>query len=376
MKYGSVCSGIEGATVAWHPLGFKPLFFSEIEKFPRDLLKYHYPDVPLYGDFTELRHKPEIICDCDILVGGCPCQAFSVAGLRKSLDDERGNLTLEFVRLADAIDNVRHSTGRKPSIILFENVPGILSTKDNAFGCFLAGLVGDSASLIPPRRKWANAGLVIGQKRTVAWRTLDAQFFGVPQRRRRVFVIASARKDISIPEILFESDSVRRDFAPCRGEGEEIAGTLTKDAFSGGAGGKPDGAAGNHFITCETAKCLTSRGAGCGNSDLETSNVVIALAGNTIDRQPQNGGNGKGYNDTGSCYTLTKTDRHAVATSLGVRRLLPEECESLQGFPRGYTKIKKKTGDGARYKALGNSFAVPVVRWVGERIKQTERNII
>jgi len=222
MKYLSVCSGIEAATVAWHPIGWQPLAFSEIEKFPRQVLAYHYPDTPCHGDFTVLRDQDWIV-DADLLVGGTPCQAFSVAGLRQSLSDDRGNLTLEFVRLADAIDNVRHDAARPPAIIVWENVPGVLSVKDNAFGCFLAALTGNDAPLIPTGGKWTNAGLVVGPKRSAAWRILDAQYFGVAQRRRRVFVVASARDGFDPAEILFEREGVRRDIAPSRSAGKGSA---------------------------------------------------------------------------------------------------------------------------------------------------------
>ena len=203
MRYLSVCSGIEAATVAWHDLFWHPLAFSEIEPFPRAVLQQHYPDVPVYGDFTPLRDLPFIV-DADVLVGGTPCQAFSVAGLRNSLADERGNLSLEFVRLADAIDTLRLAAGREAGIVVWENVPGVLSVKDNAFGCFLAALAGEDDPLVPPRGKWTNAGVVDGPKRKIAWRVLDAQFFGLAQRRRRVFVVASARDGFDPAEVLFE----------------------------------------------------------------------------------------------------------------------------------------------------------------------------
>ena len=221
MKYLSVCSGIEAASVAWHPLGWEPLAFSEIEKFPRKVLAHHYPNVPLHGDFTVLREQ-EWIKDADILVGGTPCQAFSVAGLRNSLDDDRGNLTLEFVRLADAIDNLR----RTGTIIVWENVPGVLSVKDNAFGCFLAAITGNDAPLVPTGGKWTNAGMVVGPKRTAAWRILDAQYFGVAQRRRRVFVVASSRDDFDPAEVLFEREGMRRDIAPRREPGQKPSATI------------------------------------------------------------------------------------------------------------------------------------------------------
>ena len=225
MKYLSVCSGIEAATVAWHPIGWEPLAFSEIESFPRKVLAHHYPDVPLHGDFTVLREQDWIV-DADVLVGGTPCQAFSVAGLRQSLSDDRGNLTLEFVRLANAIDDLRHAANRPASIIVWENVPGVLSVSDNAFGCFLAALVGDDTPFIPTGGKWTNAGMVIGRQRSAAWRVLDAQYFGVAQRRRRVFVVASARDGFDPAEVLFEREGMRRDTPPSRKPGEEPSATI------------------------------------------------------------------------------------------------------------------------------------------------------
>jgi site-specific DNA-cytosine methylase len=226
VRYLSVCSGIEAASVAWHSLGWQPLAFSEIEPFPRAVLAHHYPDVPLHGDFTVLRDQ-EWIADADVLVGGTPCQAFSVAGLRNSLSDERGNLSLEFVRLADAIDTVRLAGKRDAAIIVWENVPGVLSVKDNAFGCFLAALAGDVTPIDPPRGKWSNAGVVAGPQRTVAWRVLDAQYFGLAQRRRRVFVIASARDGFDPAAVLLEWEGVRRDTAPRREAGQAASGGTT-----------------------------------------------------------------------------------------------------------------------------------------------------
>ena len=212
MRFGSVCSGIEAASVAFAPLGWKAAWFSEIEPFPCEVLKHHYPDVPNYGDMTML---PQRILDGEIeapemLCGGTPCQAFSVAGQRKSLDDERGNLSLTFCEIANAIDTVRTLHGQQPAIIFWENVPGVLSTRDNALGCFLAELVGSNLPLTTGAdgNKWPSAGLVVGPKRQAAWRTLDAQHFGVPQRRRRVFVVASARNDFDPSKVLFESPCV------------------------------------------------------------------------------------------------------------------------------------------------------------------------
>ena len=208
MRFGSVCSGIEAASVAFEPLGWRAAWFSEIEPFPCAVLAHHWPDVPNYGDMTKLPERilageieaPELLC------GGCPCQAFSVAGNRQSLDDDRGNLTLTFIEIANGIDHVRTLRGERPCIVFYENVPGLLSTKDNAFGCFLAGLAGANAPLQSGTdgNKWPTAGYVAGPQRQVAWRTLDAQHHGVPQRRRRVFVVASARDDFDPSKVFFE----------------------------------------------------------------------------------------------------------------------------------------------------------------------------
>lgn len=235
MRFGSVCSGIEAASVAWAPLGWKAAWLAEIEKFPAAVLAHHYPEVPNLGDMTALpaRIAAGEVEAPDIFCGGTPCQAFSIAGLRKSLDDARGNLSLVFCEIANAIDTARAVCGRPPAVIFYENVPGILSTKDNAFGCFLAGLSGEDDPLVPPGRKWTNAGCVSGPQRTVAWRVLDAQYFGVAQRRRRVFVIASARKGFDPAQVLFEWDGLRRDTAPSR-EARQVAPTIPARSTAGG----------------------------------------------------------------------------------------------------------------------------------------------
>ena len=213
MIFGSVCSGIEAASVAWHPLGWKAAWLAEIEPFPSAVLAHHYPDTPNLGDMTKISARVltgDVVAP-DVLVGGTPCQAFSVAGLREGLNDGRGQLTIKYMELANAIDFIRQRRGEEPAVIVWENVPGVLSDKTNAFGCFLAGLAGESVELKPAGGKWSNAGCVFGPQRTVAWRVLDAQYFGVAQRRRRVFVVASARKGFDPATVLFEWDGVRRD---------------------------------------------------------------------------------------------------------------------------------------------------------------------
>jgi DNA (cytosine-5)-methyltransferase 1 len=325
MRFGSVCSGIEAASVAWHPLGWKAAWLSEIEPFPSAVLAHHYPDVPNLGDMTTL---PERILSGeveapDLFCGGTPCQAFSVAGLRNSLDDARGNLSLTFVGIANAIDHVRSVRSDAPAIIFWENVPGVLSTKDNAFGCFLGALAGEDEPIIPSGEKWTNAGCVYGPQRAVAWRLLDAQYFGVAQRRRRVFVVASARADFDPAAVLFEFDSVRRDTAPSRETGQAIAPCVTN--------GPPFSRTGNERVEAEA--------------------MVVSIHPHCIGRPLP-----------------------AIATAMMVRRLTPTECERLQGFPDNYTNIpwrkKPEAPDGPRYKALGNSWAVPVVAWIGKRIQE------
>lgn len=278
MKYLSICSGIEAASVAFGPLGWKPLAFSEIEAFPRAVLQHHYPDTPLHGDFTKLKDEPWIV-DADMLCGGTPCQAFSVAGLRQSLADDRGNLTLQFVLLADAIDNLRRAAGREPAWILWENVPGVLSTKDNAFGAFLGGLCGRHEPIAEPADGWTRAGVVDGPARVAAWRVMDAQHFGLAQRRQRVFVLARggagrwAAADALLP--IIESSGWHP--APSRSTGERPAPTIS---------------------------ARTKGGGGLGTDfDLDEGLQAIAIQERAVSENPDAGPQGKGWqNDLG--FTL------------------------------------------------------------------------
>lgn len=361
------------------------------------------------------------------------CQAFSVAGLRESLSDERGNLTLKFVEIADAIDHVRARRGVPPTIVLWENVPGVLSTRDNAFGCFLAGLAGEDDPLEPPGGRWANAGAVYGPARAVAWRTLDAQYFGLAQRRRRVFVVASARDGFDPASVLFEWDGLRRDSAPSREAGEGVAvGAALSVALRGregggtaelgddlqnclrassGGGDKPHVLAPIAFGGNNTAGPIdvaTARNAcasASGRMDFEsetflvqpvcvTGDITHTLKAEGFDASKDGTGRGQPIVSCDVAGAMSASGgtakKHGFGwgqqdyengycqptASMQVRRLTPRECERLQGFPDDWTLVpwrKKPAGecpDGPRYKALGNSWAVPCVRWIGRRIQR------
>lgn len=238
ITYGSVCSGIEAATVAWHSMGWQAAWLAEIEPAPSAVLAHHYPNVPNLGDMTKIAAmvRAGTVAAPDVLVGGTPCQAFSIAGLRNSLDDARGQLSLSFVDLANAIDAARIIRGEPAATVLWENVPGVLSTSDNAFGCFLGALAGEDEPVVPPGKKWTNAGCVFGPQRTVSWRVLDAQYFGVAQRRRRVFVVASARDGFDPAKVLFEFEGVRWDIAPRREAGKSVTNDIAPCLTSSGRG--------------------------------------------------------------------------------------------------------------------------------------------
>ncbi|EDW6116218.1 Dam family site-specific DNA-(adenine-N6)-methyltransferase [Salmonella enterica subsp. salamae] len=496
MRYGSVCSGIEAASVAWEPLGWQPAWFAEIEAFPSAVLATHWPDVTNLGDMTGIAaavHAGDVEAP-DVLVGGTPCQAFSIAGLRNGLADKRGQLSLSYVELANAIDDKRRERGEEEAIIVWENVPGVLSSKDNAFGCFIGALAGESCELQPAGGKWPNAGCVYGPSRIVAWRVLDAQFFGVAQRRRRVFVVASARKGFDPAEVLFEFDSMRRDTPPRRepqtavttDTGSSAEGgshwdnsanphpTLNQSNNIGGIGASNQaifaqrraGIVGAYRMTAfgeysgdgtastvkardykdatdlavtysDVSRTLLSKSNDSMAEDLETyaihgtqdpdtshelahtlgrnhgqENACIAFsykdngADATTDLSPTiragnhntshaNSGQppaiacafkaGQGVKADGIGFaeeqspTLTSASSGsnlvpAVMRGFQVRRLTPVECERLQGFPDNHTLISWRgkdaadCPDGPRYRAIGNSMAVPVMRWIGERI--------
>lgn len=332
MRYLSVCSGIEAATVAWHPLGWEPAAFSEIDKFPRTVLQHHYPGVPLHGDFTTIQANQ--YGPVELIVGGTPCQSFSVAGLRGGLDDDRGNLALEFARLAARI---------RPRWIVWENVPGVLSSNGGRdFGSIL-GAMGELGY------GWA-------------YRVLDAQHFGVPQRRRRVFVVGCLGSATRAAAVLFERHSLQGHSAPRRKAGKEVAV---------GA----EGCIGERSV----AQCLTT---GTGQRyDPETETLLPIVFDPRQIHHPANFSNPRPGDPchplraTGNCEpAIICPQQHKIRAS-GVRRLTPRECERLQGFPDDYTLVphnNKPVADGPRYKAIGNSMAVPVMRWIGTRIQAVE----
>jgi DNA (cytosine-5)-methyltransferase 1 len=461
MKYLSLCSGIEAATVAWHPLGWEAVAYSEIERFPSEVLAHHYPNTPNLGDMTKFKEWTNV-SDVDVLVGGTPCQSFSVAGLRKGLDDPRGNLMLTYLAIAKRY---------RPNWLVWENVPGVLSSNGGRdFGSFLGGL--------------AECGYGF------AYRVLDAQFFGVAQRRRRVFVVGYLGDWRLAAAVLFERHSLQGHPAPSREKRQGVAASTGASTQCGSwpadisstldtTFGRTQGIENQHvnagcpmFVPAqpvyemhgqdsrvrdlgETCSTVTSKW-GTGGGNVPVALQPIALAENTIGRQPHNGGNGDGFTDGGPMYTLNATGVHGVAQpiaynispgkgalkedihvtdadatktldasasnpamhqggtaivqpiclmdqggsvmniehdmtgtlrrethghepvvmqAMAVRRLTPVECERLQGFPDSYTDIKSKnkpTPDGPRYKALGNSMAVPVMAWIGQRIEQVE----
>lgn len=428
MKYISICSGIEAATVAWHGMGWQPLAFSEIEPFPSAVLGHHYPDVPNLGDMTDYLSWPEeLLAECDLLVGGTPCQAFSVAGKRESLGDERGNLSLVFCNLFHHINEIRRRHGRPPAIVVWENVPGVLSTKDNAFGCFLAGIMGLDEAVETESGKWHKAGFLSGETVRVGYRIIDAQYFGVAQRRRRVFLVAvpcelvaSFGERACPSEILSLRESVLGN-PPTRGTAwEGVARTTARSTASSGRVAMHPSVAKTltqrmhkgFDSTCDSQTPIVTghpdpayslsagkQGAGgvfgSGRDSQDTFAVVAVRTANTS-------ANGHGVAFTKTKRAQSSTDDEswvpgevapmqnqfdvgdsrattvvAAPKTMQVRRLTPTECERLQGFPDRYTDVtyrNKPAADGPRYKALGNSMAVPCMAWIGYRIQKATRH--
>jgi DNA (cytosine-5)-methyltransferase 1 len=536
LRFLSLFSGIEAASCAWSPLGWECVGVCEIEPFPSKVLAYHYgcgpaerlpepgPEPVKFLSDADDEPTPEweewaarkarirahaAIHPCtgvrnlgdvmavdfleraaellpDVLVGGSPCQSFSVAGMRASLGDPRGNLALRFAQTVEAVDAARRVAGLPGVIVLYENVPGLLSTKDNAFGCLLGALAGCATPVSPYQRlRWTNAGLVSGPIRRVAWRVLDAQFFGLAQRRKRVFVVASPRDGADPAQILFERAGLRGDPAPSRETGQEVAGPLRAKSSGGyrndldssgafiptispalkardykGPSSDGDGDGAPLIAHALRAEGFDASEAGPGRGTplvCGTLNANAKAAGSATQQDAEAGllipvafsvkGTGHpsaslpiGHDQTPTlesksgnmavlafdttqithpenrchplpgepCHPLPGEPCHPLAAGAhvpaiafqhratpsqsmnpsevvptlgavnaegmstlnrrGVRRLVPAECEALQGFPRGYTAIPDAS-DGPRYRALGNSMAVPVIAWIGMRIE-------
>ncbi len=463
VNYLSLCSGIEAATCAWHPLGWKPVAFSEIERFPSAVLAHHYPSVPNWGDMTRYQEWPD--ANVDVLVGGTPCQSFSVAGLRKGLDDPRGNLMLTYGAIAAKY---------RPTWLVWENVPGVLSSNGGRdFGTFL-GMLGQ---------------LGYG----FAYRVLDAQYAGLAQRRKRVFVVGCLGDWRRAAAVLFERHGLSGHPAPRR-KARETAPTIPSRSTGGGglgtdfdcdgglihapavspalkardckgpsSDGDGDGAPliahtlrgegfdasedgtgrGTPLVSVQVAPTLRAGGNSTGGdrpygTDVDTCDSLIAFdttqvtsaanrsspkAGDpchplaagahapaiafgwqnssqqgasvsnhcapTLDKSKtpavafdlrgrEGGAQFEGPNETANIRAASGGSSRSYVATNAVRRLTPVECERLQGFSDGYTAIpwRGKTADqcpdGPRYKALGNSMAVPCMRWLGERIAAVE----
>ena len=341
MKFGSVCSGIGAANVALGPLGYKAVWFAEVADFPSRVLKHHYPDVPNYGDMNNL---PDLISGGsidvpDVFCGGTPCQAFSLAGLKNGLNDTRGQLTLKFIEIADAIDKKRKREGKKGAIILWENVEGVIRDKTNAFGLFISGLAGLYNN--PITRRWTSSGVLYGPKRNLAWRVLDAKYFGLPQQRRRLFLVATS-PDVDPMKILFEQTKRSEELFNHKKMTYENSNMSRHHSV---------------FSTTEEKHSLNQK---CiENEKFEVFRDYTDCLYSSYGTKWN--GNAAAYN--GSLY---------VAQNGKVRRFTPVECERLMGFPDNYTNISGNR-DTNRYQALGNSWAVPVIRWIGGQIKNIDR---
>jgi DNA (cytosine-5)-methyltransferase 1 len=389
MRYFSVCSGIESASVALAALAWTPVAFAEIESFACAVLAHHYPEVPNLGDINEFRDWPAAAFD--VLIGGTPCQSFSVAGLRTGLADPRGNLALVYLAIAERY---------RPRWLVWENVPGVLSQNDGRdFGAILAGLV----------------ELGYG----FAYRVLDAQYVrvdgfcrAVPQRRRRVFVVGHLGNWRGAAAVLFERESLCWDYPPRRTARQAIATTLDARADAGGAGrgsdflvdgglipvdvpdivsqavsskwfkssSGPSGDEAINLIAVADPICANEQRTYTheGEHNFRLRNVVpVAFAENSRAEFRLENGDGSA---TGSlkCEGGKPGQSYPVIhQGLKVRRLSPRECERLQGFPDDYTLIPyrgKPARDGPRYRAIGNAMACNVMRWIGQRIEMVEES--
>lgn len=343
MKYLSLFSGIEACTVAWKPLGWECVAVAEIEPFPCAVLAHHYPNVPNLGDVTKITEEDiKNLGQIDLVVFGSPCQNLSVAGNRKGLQGESSGLFYEAIRL---ISYARQHNGCR--FALWENVPGSFSSNKGDDFREVVRELSANRDINTPENGWGNTGVALGENGLVEWRVLDAQYFGLAQRRKRVFAIVDFGNWMDRPPILLEPKGVCGDTPPSRETGQGFATDTHVSTVREGSFGT--------FVDSEVGGTSKASGGVLGGGS--ESLVVVHGTQDPITSE-------------------TAADRHAVAANSIIRRLTPAECEILQGFPRNYTKIpyRKKDlnqcPDSPRYKALGNSMAVPVMRWIGKQIQK------
>lgn len=329
--FGSVCSGIEAASLVLEPLGVKPLWLSEIDNFASRFLSAKYAYIPNLGDMNDI---PKMLKDGaieapDLLCGGTPCQAFSLAGWQNGLEDDRGQLTLKYIDILNEIDIIRNKQGKQNAVFFWENVEGVLTDRTNAFGCFLAGLAGYDKPF--DVKKWASAGILHGKKRNIAWRVLDAKYFGLPQQRKRIYVMGGGL-DFYPENILFEIGGIISD--PYKIKKNNSMPLLEIEE------------------TVEIPKALSRIVDGQHIEVFRTYTDCLYAAYGT-----KWNGNAAAFN--GSLF---------VAQNGRLRRLTPIECERLMGFPDNYTLLDHCTLTN-RFKTTGNSWAVNVVKWIATRLQ-------
>ena len=332
--FGSVCSGIEAASFVLSPMEIKSLWLSEIDDFPSRFLAYKYAGTPNIGDMNDIPaklHNREIEAP-DLLCGGTPCQAFSLAGWKNGLDDHRGQLTLKYIDIINEIDKIRLKNNQSSAIFFWENVEGVLKDKTNAFGCFLAGLAGYNEPIYVPR--WSYAGILHGKTRNIAWRVLDANYFGLPQQRRRIYVIGGG-KDFYPENFLFETGDIIAD--PYKTNKNDCNNTLFNISSNI-----------THTPT-ELTRCIKGQKIEIFRTYTDCLYAAYGTKWN---------GNAAALN--GSLF-ISQNER--------LRRLTPIECERLMGFPDDYTALPKATFTN-RFRATGNSWAVNVIRWIMKRLTQ------
>lgn len=336
--FGSLCSGIEAASFVFEPLNIHPLWFSEIADFQSRFLSIRYPEITNLGDMNDI---PQMIDEDkveapDLLCGGTPCQAFSLAGWRNGINDDRGQLTLKYIDIVNSIDRKRLEKGEDRVVFFWENVEGALTDKTNAFGCFLAGLLGLEEPINVKR--WTTAGVAYGKERNIAWRVMDAKYFNLPQQRRRIYVLGGG-KNFHPENILFEKGEMLIDPFKIETKSKKEA-KKTTDLFST-----------EQETNTTTDFALTKKVSGHHVEAFRRySDCLYAAYGTKWN------GNAAAYN--GSLY---------FAQNGRLRRLSPLECERLMGFPDNYTLIDK-CRDTQRYQAVGNSWAVPVIKWIANRL--------